>query len=134
MMGALAHAARAGGATIVGVTAEVLTETEGSDHASDRLIMTADLGSRKATMIENADHFVILPGGLGTLDELFEVWTTGPQLMLHHKTIVLVNEDGFYDGLLKWLREVSDLGLIHPRLLDTLTVVHTAEEAIDQVA
>ena len=57
-------------------------------------IVTADMGTRKNLMIENSDAFLTLPGGLGTLDELFEVWTTAT-LDLHHKPIVLLDPDGF---------------------------------------
>jgi len=134
MMGALADAARAAGATTVGIIPESLKAAERSDPACDELIVTPDLAGRKILMIEKADGFLVLPGGLGTLDELFEVWTTGPQLGLHTKPIAVVNADGYYDGLLGWLRDVVRRGLIRERLLDVLTVAGTVDAALDRMA
>jgi uncharacterized protein (TIGR00730 family) len=131
MMGALARSARAAGATVVGVMPEGLVRLERANQEVDELIITADLAARKAVMIEKADGFLVLPGGLGTLDELFEVWTTGPQLDLHVKPIVLLDADGFYAGLMTWLREVATRGVLRPALLDEVAVASTVGEALD---
>jgi uncharacterized protein (TIGR00730 family) len=131
MMGALATAARAAGAPVIGVMPEGLVQLERAAQDLDELIVTADLAARKAIMIEKADGFLILPGGLGTLDELFEVWTTGPQLRLHTKPVVLLDADGFYAGLMAWLREVSSRGVLGPGLLDAVTVASTVDEALE---
>src|SRR4051812_46236853 len=74
MMGAVADGARAGGAHTLGVIPQSLVDLEVADRNSDELIVTTDMGLRKNLMIERSDAFITLPGGLGTLDELFEVW------------------------------------------------------------
>ncbi|TDB81923.1 TIGR00730 family Rossman fold protein, partial [Micromonospora fluostatini] len=76
MMGALVDGARAAGGTTVGVIPQSLVDLEVADLASDELLVTDSMASRKTLMIERSDAFLTLPGGLGTLDELFEVWTT----------------------------------------------------------
>src|SRR6187431_1643635 len=96
MMGAVADGARSGGAHTLGVIPQSLVDLEVADLASDELIVTDDMGARKNIMIERSDAFITLPGGLGTLDELFEVWTTAT-LDLHRKPIVLVDVDGFWE-------------------------------------
>ena len=131
MMGALATAARAAGVPVTGVIPEGLVRLERAAQDLDELIVSADLAARKAIMIERADGFLVLPGGLGTLDELFEVWTTGPQLGLHTKPVVLLDADGFYSGLMTWLRDVVSRGLIRPSLLDGVTVASTVDEALE---
>ena len=80
-----------------------LVDLEVADLASDELLVTDGMASRKTLMIDKSDAFLTLPGGLGTLDELFEVWTTAT-LGLHAKPMVLVDADGFYRPLLDWLR------------------------------
>ena len=95
MMGAVAEGARAGGAHTLGVIPQSLVDLEVADTCADELIVTDDMGARKDLMIDRSDAFITLPGGLGTLDELFEVWTTAT-LDLHHKPIVLLNPDGYY--------------------------------------
>jgi len=125
MMGELARAARAAGAPVTGVMPEGLVALERASEDVDELIVSADLATRKAIMIEKADAFVILPGGLGTLDELFEVWTTGPQLGLHRKPIVLLDDGGFYSGLVTWL---ASCPLINPALAKAVTVAPTLDE------
>src|SRR3982751_5427138 len=102
MMGAVADGARSAGGHTLGVIPQSLVDLEVADTAADELIVTTDMGARKNLMIERADAFITLPGGLGTLDELFEVWTTAT-LDLHDKPIILLDPDGFYDGLMTWL-------------------------------
>jgi len=92
MMGAVADGARAAGAHTLGIIPQSLVDLEVADTAADELIVTTDMGSRKNLLIERSDAFITLPGGLGTLDELFEVWTTAT-LDLHHKPIVLLDPD-----------------------------------------
>ena len=102
MMGTVAEGARSGGARTYGVIPQTLVDWEVADTSADELVVTEDMGSRKTVMIERADAFLTLPGGLGTLDELFEVWTTAT-LAVHAKPIVVLDPDGFYDGLFAWL-------------------------------
>jgi uncharacterized protein (TIGR00730 family) len=132
MMGSLAAGARSGGARTIGVVAEALAFLEMADGDSDDLINTVDLGERKNVMIDKADAFVILPGGLGTLDELFEVWTTA-SLGLHDKPVVLVNTAGFYTGLVEWLRGLVPTGFVRAEAMERLIVVESVEAVLDVI-
>jgi uncharacterized protein (TIGR00730 family) len=132
MMGAVADSARAAGAHTYGVIPQSLVDREVADRASDELVVTGDMFSRKTLMIEKADAFLTLPGGLGTLDELFEVWTTAT-LGVHAKPVVLLDADGFYSGLVDWLRGLVPQGFTRAQGLEVLTVVSTVDDAFDAV-
>jgi uncharacterized protein (TIGR00730 family) len=132
MMGAVADAARAGGAHTLGVIPQSLVDLEVADTAADELIVTDDMGVRKNLMIERSDAFITLPGGLGTLDELFEVWTTAT-LSLHRKPIVLLDPDGFYTGLMAWLGDLADTQFVRRPALELVTVVSTIPAALDTI-
>jgi uncharacterized protein (TIGR00730 family) len=132
MMGAVADGARSGGAHTLGVIPQSLVDLEVADLASDELIITADMGARKNLMIERSDAFLTLPGGLGTLDELFEVWTTAT-LDLHHKPIVLLDPDGFYDGLLAWLDQLTDTEFVRVAALGRVTIAKSISSALDLI-
>ena len=132
MMGAVADGARAGGAHTVGVIPQSLVDLEVADTSTDELIVTADMGMRKNLMIERSDAFLTLPGGLGTLDELFEVWTTAT-LDHHAKPIVLLDPDGFYDGLLRWLGELADTDFVRRAALARITVAKSIPDAFDAI-
>ncbi|WP_200206630.1 TIGR00730 family Rossman fold protein [Micromonospora coerulea] len=130
MMGALADGARAAGGPTLGVIPQALVDLEVADLASDELLVTDGMASRKTLMIEKSDAFLTLPGGLGTLDELFEVWTTAT-LAMHTKPMVLVDSDGFYRPLVDWLRSLADRNFLKPAGLDLLTVVDSVPAALD---
>ncbi|WP_328652239.1 TIGR00730 family Rossman fold protein [Micromonospora sp. NBC_00330] len=130
MMGALADGARSAGGRTVGVIPQSLVDLEVADLASDELLVTDSMASRKTLMIEKSDAFLTLPGGLGTLDELFEVWTTAT-LALHTKPMVLIDTDGFYRPLLDWLDALADQTFLKPAGRDLLTVTTTVTEALD---
>jgi uncharacterized protein (TIGR00730 family) len=132
MMGAVADGARAGGAYTLGVIPQSLVDLEVADTAADELIVTDDMGSRKDLMIEKSDAFITLPGGLGTLDELFEVWTTAT-LGLHRKPIVLIDTDGFYAGLLSWLGGLAETEFVRRPALELITVAGSVTAAIDAI-
>ena len=132
MMGAVADGARAGGAHTLGVIPQALVDLEVADTRSDELIVTSDMGARKNIMIDRSDAFITLPGGLGTLDELFEVWTTAT-LDLHRKPIVLLDPAGFYDGLWSWLTGLADAKFVRRPALDQVTVVDSIEAALDVI-
>jgi len=97
-MGAVARAARAGGAHTVGVIPQALVDLEVADHGSDELIVTANMRERKAEMDRRADAFLTLPGGLGTLEELLEIWASR-SLQMHSKPIVILDPWGDFHGL-----------------------------------
>ncbi|MFE9205688.1 TIGR00730 family Rossman fold protein [Micromonospora sp. NPDC006431] len=130
MMGAVADGARAAGGYTLGVIPQALVDLEVADLAADELLVTDGMASRKTLMIDKSDAFITLPGGLGTLDELFEVWTTAT-LALHAKPMVLVDADGFYRPLLDWLRTLADHHFLKPAGLDLLLVADTVPAALD---
>ena len=130
MMGTVAAGARAAGGHTLGIMPESMITREVADAESDEFLVTDGMAARKTLMIEKSDAFVILPGGLGTLDELFEVWTTG-MLGLHAKPVVLLNADAFYTGLLEWLRGLVPLGFVRAEALAHLRVVDTVADAVE---
>jgi len=132
MMGAVGRGARAGGAHTLGIIPQSLVDLEVADTDSDELIVTADMGARKDLMIERSDAFITLPGGLGTLDELFEVWTTAT-LDLHDKPIVLLDPDGFYDGLFAWLEGLADTAFVRHAALERVTLTKSIAAAMDVI-
>ncbi|MEU4238014.1 TIGR00730 family Rossman fold protein [Actinoplanes sp. NPDC026619] len=132
MMGAVADGARAGGAHTLGVIPQSLVDLEVADLSSDELIVTADMGVRKNIMIERSDAFITLPGGLGTLDELFEVWTTAT-LDLHTKPIVVLDPDGFYEGLLAWLEQLAETAFVRTAALGQIIVARSIDGALDEI-
>jgi uncharacterized protein (TIGR00730 family) len=123
-------AARAGGAHTVGVIPVALEGFEVADLAAGELIRTADMRSRKAVMDDRADAFLGLPGGIGTLEEIFEVWTSR-SLAMHAKPVVLLDPDGFYEPLFAWLKDATAAGFVRPEALACLTVTSTVAEAFD---
>jgi uncharacterized protein (TIGR00730 family) len=132
MMGAVTDGARSAGGHTLGIIPQYLVDLEVADLNSGELVITDDMASRKIVMIDRSDAFITLPGGLGTLDELFEVWTTAT-LDVHRKPIVLLDPDGFYDGLVGWLGGLVDQKFIRPAAMEMLLVARTIAEAIDMI-
>jgi uncharacterized protein (TIGR00730 family) len=133
MMGAVAQAARAGGARTLGVIPRSMVDREWADHDCDELLVTDTMRERKALMEANADAFLALPGGLGTCEELFEVWTAGT-LGLHAKPVVLLDPDGHYAPLLAWARGLVERGFARSTALDRLMVTTDVPGALDACA
>ncbi|HEV7935137.1 MAG TPA: TIGR00730 family Rossman fold protein [Actinomadura sp.] len=132
-MGAVARAARAGGARTVGVIPEALVDVEISDEDNDELVITPDMRSRKAEMDRRADAFLVLPGGLGTLEELFEIWTARV-LGLHEKPLVILDPFGIYDPLRELMTKLLDQGFARPKLFDAVGWTASVPEAFDLLA
>ncbi len=132
LMQAVAKACLAHGGRVVGVIPEVLVDKEVAHHGITELHVVDTMHTRKALMGEKADAFVILPGGFGTMEEMFEVlaWQT---LGLHTKRIVLLNTAGFYDGLLGWLDHAVSQGMLKPRSRAILLSAKTVNEALELV-
>jgi uncharacterized protein (TIGR00730 family) len=130
MMGAVADGARAGGARTYGVIPQSLVDLEVADTKADELVITDGMAARKTLLIDRADAFITLPGGLGTLDELFEVWTTA-MLDLHRKPLLLLDADGFYGGLLDWLRGVTRQEFVRPAAMSMLLTSRNVYESLD---
>jgi uncharacterized protein (TIGR00730 family) len=133
MMGRLGSAARAGGARTTGVIPQALVDLEWADHESDELLIVETMRDRKALMEAHADAFMALPGGVGTCEELFEVWTAG-YLGMHRKPVVLLDPDGHYAGLLDWVREIGERGFVRPEAIARLVVATDVAEALDACA
>jgi uncharacterized protein (TIGR00730 family) len=114
LMGLVADSARAGGGKVIGVIPERLVEREVAHTNLTELVVVETMHERKQRMADLADAFVALPGGLGTLDELFEI-ATWQQLGMHQKPVVLVNVGGYYDHLLAFLNHAQDQGLLQPQ-------------------
>ncbi|UVS77100.1 TIGR00730 family Rossman fold protein [Actinokineospora sp. UTMC 2448] len=133
MMGVLARAARRGGVKTVGVIPQGLVALEKADPEADELIVVDTMRERKREMDDRADAFLALPGGLGTCEELFEVWTSR-YLGMHQKPVVLLDPDDHWAGLLEWTRELSGRGFVGEAALNALIVTRTVEEALDACA
>ena len=118
-MGALADGALTAGGEVIGVIPEHLMSRELGHHGLSELRVVADMHERKAQMAALADGFLVLPGGAGTLEELFEVWTWA-QLGLHDKPIGLVDVDGFYQPLLRVVDHMVSAGFLRPEFAATL--------------
>jgi uncharacterized protein (TIGR00730 family) len=132
MMGAVADGVRSAGGHTLGVIPQLLVDREIADTAADQLVITDGMASRKTILIDKADAFLTLPGGLGTLDELFEVWTTG-MLGLHAKPVVLLDVAGFYRGLVGWLAGLVEPGFASQNALDLLIVVDSVSAALHAI-
>jgi uncharacterized protein (TIGR00730 family) len=131
-MGAVARAARAGGAATVGVIPRSLVELEIADEDADELVVTDDMRQRKGEMDRRSDAFLVLPGGLGTLEELLEIWTARV-LGLHHKPIAILDPYGLYGSLLELMEHLQDQGFTRPRVFDAVGWTGSVAEAFDHL-
>jgi uncharacterized protein (TIGR00730 family) len=107
LMGIVAQATLQAGGRVVGIIPKALVEMEAANHDCTELHIVDTMHERKRLMAERADVFLALPGGIGTFEELFEVWTWR-QLGYHDKPIGLLNVDGYYDRLLEFLRSTVE--------------------------
>lgn len=129
MMGAVARAARAGGARTVGVIPEHLMPLEVGDTDSDELIVTATMRERKRVMEDGSDAFVALPGGIGTLEELFEMWTSA-SLGMHDKPVIVLDPAEFYGPLWAYLQDLRERAFVRQAALDVLHRVGSVAEVL----
>jgi uncharacterized protein (TIGR00730 family) len=121
LMGALAQGALAAGGEVIGIMPRHLVEREVAHTGLTELRVVESMHERKAMLAELADGFLAMPGGLGTLEELFEIWTWG-QLGLHRKPYGLLEVDGFYAPLLGFLDHAVAAGFIRPEYRGLLVV------------
>lgn len=133
LMGAVADAALAGGAEVVGVLPEVLSDREIAHEGLTVLELVPTMHERKARMAELAHAFIALPGGYGTLDELMEA-VTWAQLRMHDKPCVLVNTLGYWNGMLGFLDSAVAAGFLRAENRDLLHVAADAAGAVKLVA
>lgn len=130
LMGAVADTAMAEGAEVIGVIPRGLFASEVPHRGLTELHEVDSMHERKALMAAHADAFVALPGGIGTLEEIFEVWTWR-HLALHEKPVALYDVDGFWSPLVAALDGIVDAGFIRESVRGQLLVASTAEELWD---
>ena len=130
IMGDLANSALANGASVTGVIPAMLLAWEHEHESLTKLIITKDMHERKKTMYEMGIAGVVLPGGFGTLDEMFEMLTWN-QLSIHDKKIYILNSGGFYDHLIKHMELLSSNGFLYDPLW---TRINTFDNPVDLVA
>lgn len=128
LMHELADAALARGGEVIGVIPRTLVDREIAHPGLTELRVVETIHERKALMAELSDAFVALPGGNGTLEELFEIWTWG-QLGLHPKPVALLNVEGYYDQLLGFVQHMVDQGFLRKANQEML-IVETRPEAL----
>lgn len=129
LMGAVADAALHAGTEVFGVMPQSLVDGEIAHPGLTDLEIVSDMHVRKTRMAELGDAFVALPGGAGTLEELFEVWTW-QQLGLHAKPVALYNVDGFWDPLIHMLDHMTETGFIGQNFQDALIVANEPDKLL----
>jgi len=129
LMGAVADACLAAGGRVIGVIPEALATKELAHAGCTELHVVRSMHERKSLMADRSDAFVALPGGIGTFEELFEVWTWG-QLGLHKKPCGLLNIAGFFDKLLEFLTATAADGFMHQEHLAMLSTATDGAELI----
>ena len=132
LMGIMADAALAAGARVIGVIPKALVEKEWAHTGCTELHIVENMHERKRIMAEHADAFLALPGGIGTLEEFFEVWTWR-QLGYHDKPVGLLNMDGFYDSLLTFLQSAVKTGFMTEWQMELIRTGSDAELLMEQL-
>jgi uncharacterized protein (TIGR00730 family) len=130
LMGALADSARAAGGEVVGVMPQALVDREIGHTGIDDLHVVDTMHERKALMVELADAFIALPGGIGTLEELFEVYTWA-QLGIHAKPLALLDVAGYYKPLAAFLDHAVTERFLRPESRAMLAVADSLEDVLD---
>jgi uncharacterized protein (TIGR00730 family) len=132
MMGTLADETLAQGGQIVGIIPRHLMRPEVAHRGLSELLVVDSMHERKRAMAERCDAFVVLPGGYGTLEEMFEM-VTWLQLQLQTKPVGILNVEGYFDWMLEFLRHAAREGFIRPDHWDLLIVDHTPELLLDRL-
>lgn len=127
LMGAVARGVRSENGEVIGVTPKFIHEFEPLFPDCTTVIETETMSDRKEIMENNASFFIIAPGGVGTLDEFFQIVTL-MDVGRHNKPIIVFNLDGYYTKLLNYLYECSELGFINMENLDKIYVADTIED------
>ena len=133
LMAAVADAARAAGGKVVGITPQLLVDHGIGDDECDELVVTAGMRERKALLEQRGDAFIVLPGGLGTFEELFEI-LVGRMLGYHAKPIVFLNVANYYGPLLAAIEHGISEKFIKPRARQAYEVAETVDAAISYVS
>jgi len=132
LMGIVADSVMAAGGTVIGVIPKALADLEVAHHGLTRLHIVASMHERKAMMADLSDGFIAMAGGIGTLEELFEIWTWG-QLGDHQKPVAMLNVGGFYDPLIGFLDMVVEAGFFRPQHRAMLVVDDEPARLIDRM-
>ena len=132
LMGSVADATLAAGGRVIGVIPKALVDKEQAHHGCTELHVVETMHDRKRIMAELADAFVALPGGIGTFEEFFEVWTWR-QLGYHSKPIGLLNMNRYYDSLLAFLQSSIGLGFMLDTLMPLISVDTHAEPLLESL-
>lgn len=127
LMGIMADSAMAAGAEVIGVMPEILSGQERAHKGLSTLHITKDMHERQQKMAELADMFLVLPGGMGTLAEFFEI-LTWKAIGIHQKPIMVLNEDGFWDHLREMLAHCQNQGFLHHDPATLFMVFNKIEE------
>lgn len=130
LMGAVARGVHKEGGRVVGVLPKFFMKKGIKYDEADELIVTRDMRERKATMDERADAFVVLPGGVGTLEEAMEIFSM-VQLGLTHKPLVFINTAGFYDSLFAHFAKMVELHFAKQETMEMFALVQTPEQAME---
>lgn len=129
LMGIVAAATQQAGGRVVGIIPHALAEMELARDDCDEFYLVDNMHQRKQMMAERADAFLALPGGIGTFEEFFEVWTWR-QLGYHNKPIGLLNVDGYYDGLLAFMRTTVNEGFVSDWQMNLIQQSSNLEELL----
>jgi uncharacterized protein (TIGR00730 family) len=132
LMGEVANATLAAGGRVVGVIPRVLKEREVGHPALHEMHVVETMHQRKQMMAERAHAFIALPGGIGTFEELFEVWTWR-QLGYHDQPIGLLNVAGYYDALVSFMSKTVTEGFLSTQQLDAVSVATEVTPLLDQL-
>jgi len=130
LMGIIADSVLAGGGRVYGVIPKALVNLEVAHTGVTELHTVETMHERKAKMTDLADAFLALPGGIGTLDELFEAWSWNA-LGYHAKPFCLLNVDGFWDGMITFIDHATTSGFLSARRREQLLVAQTPEQALE---
>jgi uncharacterized protein (TIGR00730 family) len=131
-MGAIAAAVRAAGGTTLGVIPQALLDMEVADRDADELVVTETMRERKALMDRHSDAFIVLPGGIGTLEELFEIWTART-LGMHDKPIAVLDPDGVLAPVRELVTGLVDSHFARPVVHDAISWTTTVADALAAV-
>ena len=132
LMGIVADATLAAGGRVVGVIPKALVEKEWAHTGCTELHIVETMHERKRIMAERSDAFIALPGGIGTLEEFFEIWTWR-QLGYHDKPVGLLNQGGYYDQLLAFLASAVNDGFMNQHLMDLIVTSTEAEPLLQEL-
>lgn len=132
IMGIIADTVMQAGGRVTGIIPQALMDAEIGHQAVTQLEVVDNMHTRKARMAELSDAFVALPGGIGTFEEFYEVWTWR-QLRYHHKPVALLNTQNFYTPMLEFLNHCQSEGFIKPHNLKLIRVTQTPEALLEAI-